>query len=157
MPAVLAAPGFWIVYAISAAVLWGLSYTMTEQVMKKLSAMTVMFFCSLGGAVFALTAGLILGTFKKDWQIIKAAETTAELKLLGACVAVVMIANVFILLSIKAKNATMAGMIEITYPLFTALFAWVLFRESQMTTGALIGFVLIIMGVACIYFLDKTV
>lgn len=155
MPAFLTAPGFWIVYAISAAVLWGLSYTMTEQVMKKLSAMTVMFFCSLGGVIFALTAGLIIGSFKKDWQIIKTAGP--ELKLLGICVAVVMIANVFILLSIKAKNATMAGMIEITYPLFTAIFAWVLFRESQMTTGTLIGFVLIVVGVACIYFLDKTV
>lgn len=155
MPAILTAPGFWIVYAISAAVLWGLSYTMTEQVMKKLSAMSVMFFCSLGGVIFALTAGLILGSFKKDWEILKSAGT--ELKLLAVCVTVVMIANVFILLSIKAKNATMAGMIEITYPLFTALFAWVLFKEAQMTTGALIGFVLIIMGVACIYFLDKTV
>ena len=157
MPAILTAPGFWIVYAISAAVLWGLSYTMTEQVMKKLSAMSVMFFCSLGGAIFALVAGLLLGSFKKDLQIIKSAESASELKLLGVCVAVVMIANVFILLSIKAKNATMAGMIEITYPLFTALFAWALFKEAQMTTGALIGFVLIIMGVACIYFLDKTV
>jgi drug/metabolite transporter (DMT)-like permease len=155
MPAILTAPGFWIVYAISAAVLWGLSYTMTEQVMKKLSAMSVMFFCSLGGAIFALAAGLLLGSFKKDWQIIKTAG--AELKLLGICVAVVMIANVFILLSIKAKNATMAGMIEITYPLFTAIFAWVLFKEAQMTTGTLIGFVLIVVGVACIYFLDKTV
>ena len=155
MPAILTAPGFWIVYAISAAILWGLSYTMTEQVMKKLSAMSVMFFCSLGGVIFALTAGLILGSFKKDWEILKSAGT--ELKLLAVCVTVVMIANVFILLSIKAKNATMAGMIEITYPLFTALFAWVLFKEAQMTTGALIGFVLIIMGVACIYFLDKTV
>ncbi|HEX2752406.1 MAG TPA: DMT family transporter [Alphaproteobacteria bacterium] len=155
MPAILTAPGFWIVYAISAAVLWGLSYTMTEQVMKKLSAMSVMFFCSLGGALFALTAGLLLGSFKRDWQIIKTAGL--ELKLLGACVAVVIVANVFILLSIKAKNATMAGMIEITYPLFTAIFAWVLFKEAQMTTGTLIGFMLIVVGVACIYFLDKTV
>lgn len=155
MLAVISAPGFWIVYAITAAVLWGLSYTMTEQVMKKLSAMSVMFFCSLGGAIFALVAGLLLGSFKKDWEVIK--NASAELKLLGVCVAVVMIANVFILLSIKAKNATMAGMIEITYPLFTAIFAWVLFKEAQMTTGTLIGFVLIVTGVACIYFLDKTV
>ena len=155
MLAIIAAPGFWIVYAIAAAVLWGLSYTMTEQVMKKLSAMSVMFFCSLGGVIFALIVGLMMGSFKKDWHIIKTAG--AELKLLGICVAVVMVANVFILLSIKAKNATMAGMIEITYPLFTALFAWVLFKEAQMTTGTLIGFVLIVVGVACIYFLDKTV
>lgn len=155
MAAMIAAPGFWIAYAIAAAVLWGLSYTMTEQVMKKLSAMSVMFFCSLGGATFALTTGLLLGSFKKDWEVIKTAGT--ELKLLGTCVAVVMIANVFILLSIKAKNATMAGMVEITYPLFTAIFAWVLFKEAQMTTGTLIGFVLIVVGVACIYFLDKTV
>jgi len=155
MPAILFAPGFWIVYAIAAAVLWGLSYTMTEQVMKKLTPMTVMFFCSLGGVIFSLIAGHLRGSFKKDWSVIKASMT--EVKLLAACVFIVMIANVFILLSIKAKNATMAGMIEITYPLFTALFAWALFKESQMTTSTFIGFALIVAGVACIYFLDKTV
>jgi drug/metabolite transporter (DMT)-like permease len=66
-------------------------------------------------------------------------------------------ANVLIMASINAKNATMAAMIEITYPLFTALFAWLLFRQVQMSAGTLAGAALILSGVACIYYFGKTV
>src|SRR5690606_14113912 len=107
--------GIWIAYAITAAVLWGLSYTLTEQLLKKISVASVILSCSLGGAIFALALGLVMKTFKKDWELLRQAGT--ELKLFLSCIAVYITANIFILLSIKAKNATMAGMIEITYPL----------------------------------------
>jgi drug/metabolite transporter (DMT)-like permease len=145
----------WIFYAISAAVLWGLSYTLTEQLMKKISVAGVIVTCALGSLLFGLALGFAQKTHGRDWQVLKQAGGEAKLAL--ACITVYVTANVFILLSVKAKNATMAGMIEITYPLFTALFAWVLFREAQMGTGTALGGALIIAGVACIYFLDKTV
>src|SRR5690606_592472 len=50
----ISAPGIWIAYAITAAVLWGLSYTLTEQLLKKISVASVILSCSLGGAIFAL-------------------------------------------------------------------------------------------------------
>lgn len=150
-----AAGSLWLAYALSAAVLWGLSYTLTEQVMRKLSIASVFLASALGGTLFALTFGLATGHLKRDWETIRTAG--AETKLLLVCVFVYVTANALILLSIKSKNATMAGMIEISYPLFTALFAWAFFREAQMSIGTLLGFTLIILGVACIYFLDKTV
>lgn len=150
-----AAGSIWIVYAISAAVLWGLSYTLTEQLMKKISIAGVIVTCALGSLLFGLALGFAQKTHGRDWSALKQAGGEAKLAL--GCIAVYVAANVFILLSVKAKNTTMAGMIEITYPLFTALFAWLLFREAQMGAGTALGGALIIAGVACIYFLDKTV
>jgi drug/metabolite transporter (DMT)-like permease len=72
-------------------------------------------------------------------------------------VAVYVGANIFILLATKSKNATMAAMVEITYPLFTALFAWLLFKEVQVNAGTAAGAFLILSGVCCIYYFSKTV
>lgn len=144
----------WVFYAISAAVLWGLSYILTEKLMKDISMASVLISAAIGSFLFSLCLGLGTGSFSSDWDILK--KTGAEAKLFIACILVYIAANIFILLSIKAKNATMAGMIEISYPLFTALFAWLLFRESQATAGTFMGAALIIAGIACIYFFDKT-
>lgn len=145
----------WFVYACSAAVLWGLSYTVSEQLMKKLSIPTVLLTAAMGNLIFALAAGLILKKFPKDWETLKTGDGVTWL-MLGS-VAVYVAANIFILLATKSKNATMAAMVEITYPLFTALFAWLLFKEVQVNTGTAFGAALILSGVCCIYYFSKTV
>jgi len=144
----------WIVYAIIAAILWGLNYTLTEQLMKTVSIATLMLAAAVCSFIFALFLGASQKGFLTDWQVLKKMST--ETTFFFASIVVYIAANFFILLSIKAKNATMAGMIEITYPLFTAFFAWALFRQTQVTLGTLLGAGLIIAGVGCIYFLDKT-
>ena len=53
--------------------------------------------------------------------------------------------------SIQGKNATLAGLIEISYPLFIALFAYFLFGEMQIGVASALGGVLIFAGVALIY------
>ncbi len=40
-----------------------------------------------------------------------------------------------IYMAIGEKNATLASLIEISYPLFVAFFAWVFFRETQFNAG----------------------
>ncbi len=57
----------------------------------------------------------------------------------------------FILYSISLKNATMANIIEISYPVFTFFFAWLLFRDVQLNTAAALGGLLIFSGIAVIY------
>lgn len=143
----------WIAYAMAASLFWGVSYTLSEQLMKKISIASVMLTASVGGLLFSLALGLAGKTFGGDLALVKKDESGA--KLLAASVAVYVIANAFILLATKAKNATMAGMIEITYPLFTAIFAYILFREVQVNAGTLAGAGLIVAGVACIYYFGK--
>ena len=49
--------------------------------------------------------------------------------------------------AISQKNATSAGLVEMTYPLFTAAIAYAVFGEAQLTARAIIGAGLIIAGV----------
>ena len=50
----------------------------------------------------------------------------------------------------SAKNPTLASLIEISYPLFVVLFAWIFFREMQLNTITICGGLLVIAGVAVI-------
>ncbi|MEZ0260705.1 MAG: EamA family transporter [Alphaproteobacteria bacterium] len=145
----------WFVYACCAALLWGVSYTVSEQLMKKISIPGVLLTAALGNLLFAVVAGLVRGDFEKDIAALKNGD--GAMKLMLGSVAVYVGANIFILLATKSKNATMAAMVEITYPLWTALFAWVLFKETQMNMGTAFGAALILSGVCCIYYFSKTV
>ncbi|MGA2053413.1 MAG: EamA family transporter, partial [Opitutales bacterium] len=55
------------------------------------------------------------------------------------------------LLAIQHKNATLASLIEISYPFFVALFAWLLFRDVQLSWATALGGLLILAGIAIIY------
>jgi drug/metabolite transporter (DMT)-like permease len=143
----------WIVYSLLAAMFWGMTYSMSGQLVKHFSSPFIMFSASLHVAVFSLLLGIFGKGFSADFQIARRMGT--ETFYLVASGIIIVIGQTMILTSIRAKNATMAAMIEITYPLFTALFIWLFFREAQVTWGTLLGGLLIIAGAGCIYFFDK--
>jgi drug/metabolite transporter (DMT)-like permease len=47
---------------------------------------------------------------------------------------------------VRGRNATLASLIEISYPAFVAVFAWLLFREWQLNAGVLLGALLVFAG-----------
>jgi drug/metabolite transporter (DMT)-like permease len=145
----------WIIYAVAASVLWGISYALLGELLKKLSMASIILYSAMASVLFAIALGLAKNSFSADWQVLK--EAGRETKLLAISIVIYIAANLFIMLSINAKNATMAAMIEITYPLFTALFAWLLFRQVQFTAGTIAGAVLVLAGVACIYYFGKDI
>lgn len=144
----------WIVYALLAAVLWGATYFMYEVLLKNLSAPTVLFFSGLGGTLVFLFWLAFSGTFAKDWAVLKKGGSDSSLLL--SITALTILANLAFLASMRLKNATVSGLIEITYPLFTALFAWVFIREAQLSMGTFMGACLIMAGIICISYFEKT-
>ena len=48
------------------------------------------------------------------------------------------------------KNPTLVSLIEISYPLFVILFAWVFFREMQLNMITMLGGILVLAGVVVI-------
>lgn len=60
-----------------------------------------------------------------------------------------------IYLTIGEKNATVASLIEMSYPLFVAFFAWLFFCEIQFNRLTVAGEVLILSGVALGYFANR--
>ena len=145
------APHLWIVYALSASMLWGVAYVVAEKIMKE-TAVTPIF---LMVATYAITIpiftgiGLHLGHFKAG---INALMTSQSLLWLIALHAVTIVAgNILILTSVLEKNATLATMIEITYPLFVALFAYLILKETQLNWGTACGSALIFAGIFVIF------
>lgn len=78
--------------------------------------------------------------------------TPQVFRLLLAYAAVWVAAEICISLSIAAKNASLAGLIEISYPIFIILFSILLFQENPLNLAVVIGGALIFAGVAIIGF-----
>lgn len=103
--------------------------------------------CGVVTGAVALAVGLLRGTFIADLARL------GDRNVLGftaASVVVFTAANTAIFLSIAAKNATVAGLVEISYPVFIALFAWLVLRETQLTAGVAAGAALIFAGVVLV-------
>lgn len=143
----------WLIYASLASAFWGLTYVLNEQVFKQISVPTTL---AINGFLFAIVTffiALYMGTFKADLATLSSSSRTLGLVAAGA--AAIIIAEIFISLSITQKNATLAGLVEITYPLFIALFAYLLFKEGQLTLPVAMGGILILAGVFVIYWFAR--
>jgi drug/metabolite transporter (DMT)-like permease len=63
--------------------------------------------------------------------------------------------GLLIYIAIGEKNATLASLIEISYPFFVAVFAWLFFREIQFSWQTLVGGALILAGVAVVFLAES--
>jgi len=52
--------------------------------------------------------------------------------------------------SIQGKNATVSGLVEMTYPLFTGLFAYLFFREVHVTPMTALGGIVVVIGLVVV-------
>jgi drug/metabolite transporter (DMT)-like permease len=93
------------------------------------------------------------GSYKIEWAGLLSSNRT--LALVAVIVVAFNIANMFIVLSIGDKNATLSGLIEISYPLFIVLFSWLFFRENNLGVGVISGGILVLAGVSLIYFSNR--
>jgi len=137
----------WLMYALAAALIWGFNYAVSGRLLEKgLSPQTLFFIDLVFGTV---VVGLVL-TVSGKWQAAMAQVRgldRGDLAWLLLTVVAATAAGLLIFLSIGAKNATLASLIEVTYPLFTAFFAWILFRQATLNAATVIGALLIFAGV----------
>jgi drug/metabolite transporter (DMT)-like permease len=143
----------WLVFAVLASVFWGMSYAISEQIYRHISIYTVMAMDCLILAIGFLIAAFINGVVGTDLRILSTSPKVFWLFVFG--VIVFGIAELCIALSITSKSATLAGLIEISYPLFIALFAYIFFKESQVNLGIAMGAALIFCGVAVVYWFSR--
>ena len=144
----------WIVYAFGAAIIWGISYAASGRVIERGVTPLVFFFLS---TFFGATAGFVAIALMG-----KTGTLLAEIRILGAdwvwlVVAVVTsaAAGLLIYIAIGEKNATIASLIEISYPFFVAVFAWLFFREIQFNWLTVLGGVLILGGVGAVFYAER--
>ena len=143
----------WIIFSILAAVVWGGDYIFAEQVIKKISLFSFLAIQLCFAFIIASGIALLSGHLKKDLATVGSSSQLLWFLILG--IVAFTAGNLFILGSIHSKNATLAGLIEISYPLFIAIFAYLFFKEAQITFATAIGGLLIFGGVFVIYFFNR--
>lgn len=134
----------WLACAVIAAILWGLNYALAERILHSISPTTLLAFEMLIGAICFFVISCFIN-LKEDIVLISSQSNLLFFLILE--IAVVLIANLLIVYSIQAKSATVAGFIELIYPLFTIFFTWIIFRDNHITTEVILGGGLIMAGV----------
>lgn len=143
----------WFLFATLASAFWGITYALNEQTYKHISFLSSLVISSAICTAVFLIAALMNGTLQKDMPTLASNGTALTLAIAGALALV--IAEVFIGLSISGKNATLAGLIEISYPIFIVLFSFLLFKESHLNVGTVVGGIGIFLGICCIYLFNR--
>ena len=114
------------VYAIGAALTWGLVYALDQKILSGSSPMAYLFINSL------LTAIILLPFLIFDSAPIKSilASDKTIVWLIVASVILAALANFLIFSSIKMLGADDASIIEIAYPFFVVFFSFLIFRSE---------------------------
>ncbi|MFW2372207.1 MAG: EamA family transporter [Gammaproteobacteria bacterium] len=136
----------WYITAIAAAMIWGIHYPLIDHALKKLSLFSVLL-------LTVLPVLLLIPFFSHD--LAQDIKTFGQLsgfdKLAIVSIGITsVLASVLLFMSIGNKNATLASLIEITYPVFVALFAFVIFRQMHLNASVITGGVLIMAAAALI-------
>jgi len=140
----------WFFYALTAAVLWGIGYVLSEKLLREGISPAFMMVVS---ASITLPLYLLLSVQLENFR----ENITHLFGNVKTLISIVMMAltvvggNYFVLKSIDQKNATLASFVEISYPLFVFLFAWIFFKEVQLNWGTAFGALLIFCGITVIY------
>jgi drug/metabolite transporter (DMT)-like permease len=142
----------WFVLALLTAVCWGLGYALTEKILHSgVSTSFLLAGLSIAGVPVFVAMGVMSGTFKTSIDALKEGSNGLSL-ILVAIIAVFIIGNITIMQAVQLKNATHVNLIEITYPLFTVLFTYLLFKNVHLDMTAALGALLIFAGTELILY-----
>ncbi len=121
----------WFIYALGAAVLWGLQYATIEQLSKTIPTplLTLAYTVTLA---FTYLCVFVWFQFELGLAQFRIYWTIRNLLLFGLVVLAGCASTILIFAAIAKGTATKASMIEITYPLFVAVFALLLYQEDTL-------------------------
>ncbi len=142
----------WILFALGASLFWGLTYVFNEQVYKKISVFTSLAIASIIIFLVTIVISYFSGNLKPDLISITSSKQLLWYVIGG--IAGLLIAEICIGFSITAKNASLAGLIEISYPIFIILFSYLLFK-SKITVPTIIGGIAVFFGIFIIYYFNR--
>ena len=143
----------WIILSLAASTLWGMTYVLYEQIYKKISVFSSLSIACLFAFIVSLIASYVAGDLNADLLTILSSKRVISLVVAGSVTSTA--AELLIGMSISRKSAALAGLIEISYPLFIALFATLLFKEPRPSSTTFIGGLLILSGVFLISYFNR--
>lgn len=138
----------WYIYALGAALVWGVHYNLLSKAMTTISPITAYWMPTV---IMTLGLPLLWGTLKADFKAVLQADTLTQV---SVCIIAFtsFMASVLLYKAIQSHNPVHAGLMEITYPFFIALFALVLFQENHFNWGTMTGGVLMMIGAGVVIY-----
>ncbi len=136
----------WSITALGAAVIWGLHYPLVDNALKRLSPIGVLMLTAIP---ILLVSVLFNRQLIADYQAIKGMDWGSRLLVVALSVTS-MLGSLLLYLSISSRNATLASVIEISYPVFVVVFSYLLFRQAHLNVSVLVGGALVFAGVTLI-------
>ena len=143
----------WIILSLTASIFWGMAYAFNEQVYKEISIFSALAITSVVLFAVALIAAVWMGTLRKD--LVSLGNSRTGLFMLLAASGTTVAAEILIASAIHDKSATLASLIEISYPVFVTLFAILLFGESEINSMTVAGGILILAGVFLVSYFNR--
>lgn len=131
----------WFILSVCAAICWGAQYAIYGAKLAHIRAtdysLIYFFFATI---IYGIITGFRGGPYFSNVSV-------GDLKWLACVIILGTTGSLLIALSIQGKNATLASMIEISYPLFVAIFGIMFFKEQIPDVRTWIGGGLIMSGV----------
>lgn len=136
----------WWVSALLAAIIWGVHYPLVDRALEHLTSFTVL--------LVTVTPIILLYPFFHSDVVADIAKipdlpTTVIWTLVGLMVTSIS-ASLLVYAAISGSNATLASLIEITYPLFVGLFSIAILQENHLSASVVIGGGLIAIGTSIV-------
>ncbi len=133
---------------MGAAVTWGIYYPLVDMALKRISLYSVIL---LSMIPVLLVMPLFLKTVSNDIETVKTLPVSEQWII--ACLGLIgLFGEVMVYLAITGKNATLASLIEMTYPVFVVLFAYLFYRQMHVTSSVFIGGLMILVGAGLIIY-----
>jgi drug/metabolite transporter (DMT)-like permease len=139
----------WWGYALLSAACWGAQYVLMETLFRKVDFAAAFSFLSLANGV--LVAAILWVLYpRQNWS--RLGESWPVIALVVLYLIFGTGAYLFNALAINQKNATLASLLEISYPLFIILFTAIFFRQIHLDPIGVVGAVLILLGCILVVF-----
>ncbi len=136
----------WMVYALGASALWGFEYVLLGRLFH--DRISPLFLLSIQMLVGSITLGcvcLATGTFSSEIGI--ATRNWTVMFMIAFSSIVFTLGSILIAVSIQKGNPLLAGLVEISYPLFILIFSLLFGFSETISFRALLGGFIVFVGV----------
>jgi drug/metabolite transporter (DMT)-like permease len=134
-----------ILMPLAAAVLWGACYAMTERLLRDVGSPTWLFV----GTLVWIPVSLVLAIWwDKPIRPLQLLSSWPVAMTAVATLATSVAASLLSYASISRSGAYYTGAVEIAYPVFIPVFAWLLYHQAFPAWKGISGMVLVLCGIA---------